>query len=96
MPSRQHRLTPPAHSNPADEYLPAAGSAQEAPSTESAVPTIVLAGEIRLFLDFARVEKGLAANSIAGYRRDLTEFSAFLSAIIKVCRKSVAMIFAVF
>jgi len=36
-----------------------------------------------MFLDFARVEKGLAANSIESYRRDLTEFSAFLHCLGK-------------
>ncbi|MFN7922320.1 MAG: site-specific tyrosine recombinase XerD [Bryobacteraceae bacterium] len=33
--------------------------------------------QIALFLDFCRVEKGLAANSIAAYRQDLARFSAF-------------------
>jgi integrase/recombinase XerD len=78
MPSRQYRPGSPARSNPADEYPSADGSAQEVPPPESEVPVPVLADEIRLFLDFARVEKGLAANSIAGYRRDLAEFSVFL------------------
>jgi integrase/recombinase XerD len=36
-----------------------------------------LAAEIRSFLDFCRMEKGLAANSLAAYGRDLDRYSCF-------------------
>ena len=36
-----------------------------------------LAAEIRHFLDFCRMEKGLAANSLDSYGRDLNRFSCF-------------------
>ncbi len=36
-----------------------------------------LASEIGRFLDFCRIEKGLAGNSLEAYRRDLEKFSLF-------------------
>ena len=83
MPSRDHLQRAPVRTSPAALPTPGAG-----PSPEMATPLPVASPlppipEVQLFLDFARVEKGLAANSIESYRRDLTEFSAFLQRLGK-------------
>ncbi len=37
-----------------------------------------ISGQVQAYLDFCRIEKGLAENSLAAYRRDLEKFTAFL------------------
>lgn len=78
MLSRQHLQRAVTRTASDGVALPAVGASPETASPEAAPQTPCILKEVLLFLDFARVEKGLANNSIGSYRRDLSEFSVFL------------------
>ncbi len=83
MPSRDKLHRAPVWTGSPEPPLPSAEPPPEmtAPTAPPSHPPLI--PEVILFLDFARVEKGLAANSIESYRRDLAEFSAYLNRLGK-------------
>jgi integrase/recombinase XerD len=61
--------------------LPGSGSAPgpEGRRSRDSAPQGALPEEVRSFLDYIRVEKGLASNTVLAYGRDLMKFVSYLS-----------------
>ncbi len=55
---------------------------RSSPSPDNSLPS-----ELSAYLDYARVEKGLATNSLSSYRRDLVEFVDYMGRTGKSLRK---------
>ncbi len=83
MPSRDKLHRAPEWTDSPEAPLPTLEPPPEIIAPPAPPSPSPLIAEVILFLDFARVEKGLAANSIESYRRDLTEFSAYLNRLGK-------------
>lgn len=57
------------------------------PPSEGQPSPLLRSAEVAQFLDFVRVEKGLAANSISSYGRDLADFTAYAERAAKPLEK---------
>ena len=78
MPSRDYLDRVPAREGPAIAPWFLDGFADKMTTDPPAPPKVTLLPEVQLFLEYARIEKGLADNSIESYRRDLAEFSGYV------------------
>lgn len=76
-----------------DSRPPLVARAVTADTDPSPAPTAnTIRPELSRYLDYARVEKGLASNTIASYRRDLVEFESMRGAgksLAKVTREDI-------
>ena len=72
----------PAHSGRVDSAPPGTGAAGARPAggVHTAPPSEQAAAAVRRFLDYLAVERGLASNTLAAYRRDLRRYTGWLAA----------------
>ena len=72
----------PARSDRVDSAPPGTGAAGARPAggVHTAPPSEQAAAAVRRFLDYLAVERGLASNTLAAYRRDLRRYTGWLAA----------------